>query len=504
MLAAENPAVTLEAKNPGEFPVASVATSEGCFFGSPASKLDWESIKTESRRILRRSPDWETRWRRLKARAKELMGGIPGETRFHQKGKVAAERGNSDNQEVLPYIRRSSPKEVLPSRVGFADLSINVLERNATDQIPREIFSLRIIKDEEGNQLRAFICTFREKREIRGILSWKLLFQDPLFFFKCTNFVLFVANSGEGRHYFNTEGDCWRSSVHHTGKKYSIFLSEMERKGETEEVGKSSGSVPAIMEKNSPVPASLPEGAGKTVPRRPRGDGSPLIIDMESARRAVRGCLVVGRFLSPFQVNPRILVEDLRASSAWSAEGRFILNFSNDIDIRFVLNAQPWHHNRDGIIFTEFDGKGDPAEVDLGSMAIWAQVRDLPFELKTEDVGRSLGDQLGEVITVSHQDHLIVEKYLCVRVKIPLHEPIKSRVEFTPLGSKEKLRFDVCYEKLPSYCECCGLVGHMSKRFCRIPKESRITKFAKNLSVEAYWKGQTSSRRAMFTGYSNN
>lgn len=177
----------------------------------------------------------------------------------------------------------------------------------------------------------------------------------------------------------------------------------MERKGETEEVGKSSGSVPAIMEKNLPAPASSPEGVGKTSPRRPCGDGSPLIIDMEAARRAVRGCLVVGRFLSPFQVNPRILVDDLRSSSAWrlqggvtvqevaSADGRFILNFSNDVDRRFVLKAQPWHHNRDGIIFAEFDGKGDPAGVDLGSMAIWTQVRDLPFELKTEDVGRSLG-----------------------------------------------------------------------------------------------------------------
>lgn len=108
------------------------------------------------------------------------------------------------------------------------------------------------------------------------------------------------------------------------------------------------------------------------------------------------------------------------------------------------------------------------------------------------------------MITVSHQDHLIVEKYLRVRVKVPLYEPIKSRVEFTPLGSKEKQQFDVRYEKLSSYCECCGLVGHMSERFCSIPKESRIAKFAKNLSVEAYWKGQTASRRAMFTGYSNN
>uniref|UniRef100_A0A8R7R5A2 DUF4283 domain-containing protein n=1 Tax=Triticum urartu TaxID=4572 RepID=A0A8R7R5A2_TRIUA len=114
---------------------------------------------------------------------------------------------------------------------------------------------------------------------------------------------------------------------------------------------------------------------------------------MEAARRAVRGFLVVGRFLSPFQVHPQVLVDDLRASSAWrlqgevtvqevdSNDGRFILNFSADVDRRFVLKAQPWHHKRDGIVFAEFDGKGNPAEVDLGTMAIWAQVRDLPFEL---------------------------------------------------------------------------------------------------------------------------
>lgn len=120
-----------------------------------------------------------------------------------------------------------------------------------------------------------------------------------------------------------------------------------------------------------------------------------------------------------------------------SDDGRFILNFSADVDRRFVLKAQPWHHKRDGIIFAEFDGKGNPAEVDLGAMAIWAQVRDLPFELKTEEVGLSLGDQISKVITVSHQNHLIVEKYLRVRVKIPLHEPLKSTVEFTPLGSKK-------------------------------------------------------------------
>ena len=90
-----------------------------------------------------------------------------------------------------------------------------------------------------------------------------------------------------------------------------------------------------------------------------------------------------------FQVNPPVIVDELRDSSAWRLRGtlRLVLNFSTEQDRRFILKAQPWHHNRDGIIFTEFDGKGDPAEVDLGSMAIWAQARNLSFEIKTKSVG---------------------------------------------------------------------------------------------------------------------
>uniref|UniRef100_A0A453HTN7 Uncharacterized protein n=1 Tax=Aegilops tauschii subsp. strangulata TaxID=200361 RepID=A0A453HTN7_AEGTS len=202
--------------------------------------------------------------------------------------------------------------------------------------------------------------------------------------------------------------------------------------------------------------------------------GRPLVIDMEATRKTVCGLLVVGRLLSPFQVNPRFIVDDLR-STAWknqgvvtiqevaSKDGRFILNFAAESDRRFVLEEQPWHFKRDGLIFAEFDGKGDPAEVDLGVMTIWVKVRNLPFEFKTESVGWSLEDQLGEVLEVSHRNHVIVEKYMCVHVKILLHEPLKCSVEITPLGSSKIFKYDVKYEKLPLYYECCGIVCHTSE-----------------------------------------
>ncbi|KAE8774996.1 hypothetical protein D1007_52555 [Hordeum vulgare] len=232
---------------------------------------------------------------------------------------------------------------------------------------------------------------------------------------------------------------------------------------------------------------------------------------MEAARKAVSGYVVVGRLLSPFHVNPHAIVDELRAI-AWknqgvvtveevaSDDGRFILNFVAEGDRRFVLKAQPWHYRRDGVIFAEFDGKGDPAGVDLGVMAIWAQVRDLPFELKTESMGWTLGDQLGEVLEVSHRNHIIVQNILRVHVEIMLHEPLKIYVGLTPLGSSKQVKFDVHYEKLPLYCECCGLVRHTSESFCNIPSKKRVASYPKNLSVEAYWKGQGASKRALKFG----
>ena len=91
-------------------------------------------------------------------------------------------------------------------------------------------------------------------------------------------------------------------------------------------------------------------------------------------------------------------------------------------------------------------------------------------------------------------------KYLRVRVKILLHEPLKCFVEITPLGSSKIFKYDVKYEKLPLYCECCGIVGHTSERFCKIPREERVVCFPRNLSVEPYWKSQGASRRGLLFG----
>ncbi|KAI4990360.1 hypothetical protein ZWY2020_038723 [Hordeum vulgare] len=76
---------------------------------------------------------------------------------------------------------------------------------------------------------------------------------------------------------------------------------------------------------------------GKMAARRTRGDCSPLIIDKEAARKAVRGFMVVGRLLSPFHVNPHSIVDEMRAT-AWKSQGAITVEEVASKDGRFVLN----------------------------------------------------------------------------------------------------------------------------------------------------------------------
>ena len=50
-------------------------------------------------------------------------------------------------------------------------------------------------------------------------------------------------------------------------------------------------------------------------------------------------------------------------------------------------------------------------------------------------------------------------KYLRARVFVKLDTPL---VRFVPLTLKEKKKYPVTYEKLPDFCEFCGLIGHIA------------------------------------------
>lgn len=500
---------------PALSPVEGRADTGAGLSGGIFSEVEWEEIRARSRRIIRSAADRRRCLQRSKRRT-EILGAISGEPAsvFGRGVPESSCQGKRDWPSVKIRDRIEKDKEI--GRLGDPVVIPTAYRRISISRVRRKLQLGGAIQGWVEDRGPVSCGGISYQRETRGEWFWKRTNHSYLLFNLCFNSVITsVIREGEERYFFPT-GRCPCSSLEAVVGRDSASLFKGVHpewtmatnggakggggEGEIERVVRTAGEMAsaavvrpqvASREEVSLLGRPAAEHKGKAAARRSRGEAPPLVIDMEAARKAVSGFLVVGRSLSPFQANPWVIIDDLRGSGAWrlqgtvtvqevaSQDGRFVLNFTAEGDRRFVLKAQPWHYKRDGIVFAEFDGKGDPAEIDLGVMPIWAQVRDIPFEIKTESMGWTLGDQLGEVVEVSHCNHVIVEKFLRVRVEILLHEPLKSYVEFTPLGSSKKVRYDVRYEKLPLYCECCGLVGHTSERFCSVPKENRVATYPK-------------------------
>ena len=116
------------------------------------------------------------------------------------------------------------------------------------------------------------------------------------------------------------------------------------------------------------------------------------------------------------------------------------------------------------------------------------QIHGLPVPIKTVEMGWTLGEKLGIVITVSHKNKKIVDEYIRVRVEHRVDEPVRKFIDTTDVGGTNKIYFPVKYEKLPNFCLCCGVVGHTTAKFCGVPTELREKNFSIDLKASAHPK----------------
>ena len=164
---------------------------------------------------------------------------------------------------------------------------------------------------------------FSYQREVSGEWIWKRTNHSYLLIIVCFNFVITLAiDMEEG--YFFLRRSCLCSSQEAVAERGSGLLSfvqiarPMENKSDAKGVcgeGDTQGVVSTGEEMESAAVVrtrvtargddpllgrTVAEHKGKLAMRRFRGEAPPLVIDMEAARRAVFGFLVVGRFLAPF------------------------------------------------------------------------------------------------------------------------------------------------------------------------------------------------------------
>ncbi|KAH7836856.1 hypothetical protein Vadar_006514 [Vaccinium darrowii] len=137
--------------------------------------------------------------------------------------------------------------------------------------------------------------------------------------------------------------------------------------------------------------------------------------------------------------------------------------FGNEMDVLRVINGGPWLHNNQLLILHRWREGVNPRKIDFSYSPFWIQLRALPLECMSVEVGRKIMQGFGEI-----QEMVIAQlnsnQGRCIRVKIliDITKPL-PRGKKAKMAGGESFWVAFRYEKLPTLCYYCGVVGHEEK-----------------------------------------
>jgi hypothetical protein len=111
-----------------------------------------------------------------------------------------------------------------------------------------------------------------------------------------------------------------------------------------------------------------------------------------------------------------------------------------------------------------FDPRIGPSDYRFERLDIWVRILNLPFGLMNDKRGKGLAGRVGEVgrMDVDVQGRAWGD-YLCFRASIKITEPLMRCVSvFSQKWQQLEQLYTVMYERLPTVCFSCGLLGHSS------------------------------------------
>jgi hypothetical protein len=198
-------------------------------------------------------------------------------------------------------------------------------------------------------------------------------------------------------------------------------------------------------------------------------------------------------FLSVVSITSKQLVNYMK--NVWKIRGpleshqladrRFVLEFALEGDYEHVTRGGPWRYQGDAVLIRKLDDGEDPNSVCFEAIPIWVQFTRIPFYLLSKQLARKLGKKLGEYITIDNNARGdICEKILRARVNLPIARPLQRWITLEDEFSNEEVLVTVLYERLPSFCRCCGVIGHQEDA-CDLPAALRRRRYSKDIGVPA-------------------
>ena len=161
----------------------------------------------------------------------------------------------------------------------------------------------------------------------------------------------------------------------------------------------------------------------------------------------------------------------------------FAFQFFHWRDMLRVLEGRPWCFDNMLVLLKEADGDEPPDQVILNQSPFWIRLKNLPFNMRSDDVVKALIGNMGPIIEIE-EDVLGFGRYRRVKVLLDITKPLRR---YRKLRDKKghEIQVDFAYERLPFFCLACGVMGHSEKDCQIVLEEDKCESLGWHLGLKA-------------------
>lgn len=131
-------------------------------------------------------------------------------------------------------------------------------------------------------------------------------------------------------------------------------------------------------------------------------------------------------------------------------------------DMQKVLAMEPWHFNKHALVLKQASEVSHPSELRFDTIPFWIRLYDLPFTGRDEKTARIIGGRFGDVVEIDKNTIGGLMKSIRLKIRIRIDKPVKRGTKIK-LGDTAPCWIPITYERMPSFCYWCGMLGHLHK-----------------------------------------
>lgn len=136
--------------------------------------------------------------------------------------------------------------------------------------------------------------------------------------------------------------------------------------------------------------------------------------------------------------------------------------FHSRRDMERVFDMEPWQFNKHILVLRKISNDIQPSLMKFSKTPFWIRLYDIPMMARDDHILRQIGGRFGQIVEIDSNTTNGIARSVRIKVLIDVEKPMKRGTRLR-IGKADPCWIPITYERLPSFCYWCGMLGHTYK-----------------------------------------